>query len=109
MTTPLLRFLATETRHLEQAGLSYPEPTLGSPQGPTIVVGGHTLANYASSDYLGLATQAIRASGTRADVGIVLNWSPVYPATQSPEDIAMARLEDGTLVRWYLDALLRVE
>jgi beta-glucosidase len=64
-------------------------------------VGHHVLLSH------GLAAQAMRDSGTRADVGIVLNWSPVYPATQSVDDIAMARLEDGTLVRWYLDALLR--
>jgi glycine C-acetyltransferase len=51
----LLRFLATETRHLEQAGLSYPEPVLTTPQGPSISIGGPPLANFASSDYLGLS------------------------------------------------------
>jgi beta-glucosidase len=54
----------------------------------------------------GLASQAIRASGSEAEVGIVLNLSPVYPATASAEDAATARIDDGTLVRWYMDALL---
>jgi beta-glucosidase len=55
----------------------------------------------------GLAAQAIRSTRTRADVGIVLNMSPVYPATDSDDDAAHARLEDGRLVRWYMDALFR--
>jgi len=55
----------------------------------------------------GLAVQAIRATRTRADVGIVLNMSPVYPATDSDVDAAHARLEDGRLVRWYMDALFK--
>ena len=54
-----------------------------------------------------LASQAIRASGSRADVGIVLNMSPVYPATDSDIDAEHARLEDGRLVRWYMDALFK--
>ena len=41
------------------------------------------------------------------DVGIVLNLSPVSPATDSPADKLQASREDGLLVRWYLDALLR--
>jgi beta-glucosidase len=55
----------------------------------------------------GLAMQAIRQTGTRADVGIVLNMSPVYPATDSDLDAEHARLEDGRLVRWYMDALFK--
>jgi beta-glucosidase len=56
-----------------------------------------------------LAMQAIRASASEADVGIVLNMSPVYPATDSALDLAHARLWDGLLVRWYMDALLKAE
>jgi beta-glucosidase len=55
----------------------------------------------------GLAMQAIRQTRTRADVGIVLNMSPVYPATDSDLDVGHARLEDGRLVRWYMDALFK--
>ena len=56
-----------------------------------------------------LAMQAIRASSSEADVGIVLNMSPVYPATDSALDLAHARLWDGFLVRWYMDALLKAQ
>ena len=55
----------------------------------------------------GLSLQALRADGARAPLGIVLNLSPVQPATDSAPDQARARLEDGLLVRWYLDPLLR--
>jgi beta-glucosidase len=55
----------------------------------------------------GLAMKAIRETTTRADVGIVLNMSPVSPATDSEVDAAHARLEDGRLVRWYMDALFK--
>lgn len=54
----------------------------------------------------GMALQALRASGCKSRLGIVLNLSPVYPATDAPDDIAKARLEDGRLLRWYMDPLL---
>jgi beta-glucosidase len=57
----------------------------------------------------GLALQAIRSSRSKAAVGIVLNLAPVYSATDSRADTEQAVLEDGLLVRWYLDALLRGE
>ena len=53
----------------------------------------------------GLATQALRATGCRSPLGIVLNLSPVQPATAAPADMAQARLEDGRLLRWYMDPL----
>ncbi len=53
----------------------------------------------------GLALQALRAAGSRAKLGIVLNLSPVYPASDSEPDRTQARLEDGLLARWYLDPL----
>lgn len=53
----------------------------------------------------GLALQALRAQGGGGRLGIVLNQSPVMPATPSAEDAAAARLEDGKLVRWYMDPL----
>jgi beta-glucosidase len=55
----------------------------------------------------GLALQALRADGCRSRLGIVLNLSPIGPATDSPEDAAAARLEDGRSVRWYMDPLFR--
>lgn len=53
----------------------------------------------------GLALQALRADGCTAQLGIVLNLSPVQAATDSAADLARARLEDGLLLRWYLDPL----
>jgi len=57
----------------------------------------------------GLALQALRADGCKARLGIVLNLSPIGPATDSPEDVAAARLEDGRSVRWYMDPLFKGE
>ncbi len=55
----------------------------------------------------GLALQALRAQGSRARLGIVLNLSPVHSATESDEDKAQAHLEDGKLLRWYVDPLMK--
>ena len=55
----------------------------------------------------GLAMQALRAAGCKARLGIVLNLSPVQPATDAPADRASARLEDGRLLRWYMDPLFK--
>lgn len=54
----------------------------------------------------GLALQALRADGLRCALGIVLNQAPTHAATSDPADVAQARLEDGLLVRWYMDPLL---
>jgi len=53
----------------------------------------------------GLALQALRFEGSRAKLGIVLNLAPVQPATPSEADHTAARLEDGRLLRWYMDPL----
>jgi len=55
----------------------------------------------------GHALDALRSQGCTAPLGIVLNQSPIHPATDSPGDIAKARLDDGLTIRWYMDALLR--
>jgi beta-glucosidase len=55
----------------------------------------------------GLALQALRADGCTAKLGIVLNMAPCEPLTDSPADLAKARLEDGTNIRWYADPVLR--
>jgi beta-glucosidase len=53
-----------------------------------------------------MALQALRAERCAAPLGIVLNQAPVHAATDSPEDLARARLDDGLTIRWYMDALL---
>jgi beta-glucosidase len=55
----------------------------------------------------GLALQALRADGVGVPLGIVLNQSPIHAATDAPEDVARARLEDGFSIRWYMDPLLK--
>ena len=53
----------------------------------------------------GLALRALRADGCPARLGIVLNLAPMVPAANSPEDLAKARLEDGRLLRWFMDPM----
>jgi beta-glucosidase len=55
----------------------------------------------------GLAVQALRADGHQSKLGIVLNLSPMHAASDAPEDIAKTRLEDGRLLRWYMDPLFQ--
>jgi beta-glucosidase len=54
----------------------------------------------------GLALRELRASGCKVPLGIVLNQSPIHAATDCAADRDKMRLEDGLLVRWYMDALL---
>ena len=55
----------------------------------------------------GMAVQALRQAGVRSELGIVLNLSPIYPASESEADIQKAQLDDGLNARWYLDALFK--
>lgn len=56
----------------------------------------------------GMAIQAMRAAGTTAGLGIVLNQSPSYPADPDSEaDRRAARLADAHCNRWYMDPLFR--
>ncbi|MCV2367726.1 GH1 family beta-glucosidase [Roseateles oligotrophus] len=55
----------------------------------------------------GLALRALREQGVSAKLGIVLNLAPMHPATDSAADRAQATLEDGRLLRWYLDPLFK--
>jgi len=70
-------------------------------RGVAYQVNHHLLVSHA------LAARAIRETQSTADVGIVLNLSPVYAATDSDVDTLHAKLEDGRLVRWYMDALFK--
>ncbi|NLD73134.1 MAG: beta-glucosidase [Chloroflexi bacterium] len=57
----------------------------------------------------GLAVPAIRAASPGSEVGITLNFSPAYPASDGPEDVAAARRHDGQANRWFMDPLYRGE
>lgn len=53
----------------------------------------------------GVATGVIRANVPDAHVGIALNPTSVYPATDSKEDRDAAQRFDGYINRWFLDPL----
>jgi beta-glucosidase len=55
----------------------------------------------------GRAVRALRQEGCKAKLGIVLNLAPISPATDSAADKAQAILEDGKLLRWYMDPLFK--
>lgn len=55
----------------------------------------------------GLAMQAMRAVNCSAQLGIVLNQWTATPATGSPEDIHMAKLEYAKSVQWYMDPIFK--
>jgi beta-glucosidase len=53
----------------------------------------------------GLAVPVIRRDSAAARVGIVLNYSPAYPASDREEDILAAQMSDVVVQRTYLDPL----
>jgi beta-glucosidase len=55
----------------------------------------------------GMALKALREQGCTAGLGIVLNLSPMHPASDAPQDHAKTVLEDGLLLRWYMDPLFK--
>ena len=55
----------------------------------------------------GMALQAMRGLGLTTAMGIVLNLSPIYPASDDPLDVAKAKLDDGLILRLYMDALFK--
>ncbi|WP_431932110.1 GH1 family beta-glucosidase [Micromonospora sp. RP3T] len=57
----------------------------------------------------GLAVQALRASGVPGRIGPALNLHPCYPADETAEAAAAARLYDGYENRLYLDSVFKGE
>jgi beta-glucosidase len=55
----------------------------------------------------GQAVRAYRDIGQSGRIGIVLNLSPTYPATDADADRQAAEWSDGFLNRWFLDPVLR--
>ena len=55
----------------------------------------------------GMAVERLRAVAPKAEVGIVLNLVPGYPASPSAHDLEATRKFDGFFNRWYLDPLYR--
>jgi beta-glucosidase len=54
----------------------------------------------------GAAIKAMRAV-TTCKLGIVLNHTPSFPAEDTEADRILTRIDDGTNVRWYMDAVFR--
>jgi beta-glucosidase len=54
----------------------------------------------------GLAVPLIRDRCTDAQVGIVLNFNPAYPVTDSEADAKLTRLYHAKFNRWFLDPLV---
>ncbi len=57
----------------------------------------------------GLAVERFRAVLPGGKIGITVNLSPTYPATDTEEDRAAARRWDAVMNRWFLDPIYRGE
>lgn len=55
----------------------------------------------------GLAIQRLREITGSCELGIVLNQGPVYPISHDESVVQQAILEDGLLIRWYMDPLFK--
>ncbi|MGA0902222.1 MAG: GH1 family beta-glucosidase [Candidatus Nanopelagicaceae bacterium] len=55
----------------------------------------------------GHATRAIREVNKDVKVGVVLNFTPAIPATDSNEDLLAAQLADGFDNRWFADPVFK--
>jgi beta-glucosidase len=67
----------------------------------TVQVAHHLLLSH------GLALLAMRSTGTKVPLGIVLNQSAANPATGSAADAALAKREFARFVRWYMDPIFK--
>jgi beta-glucosidase len=57
----------------------------------------------------GLAMQVLDSTSPKTRNGIVLNFSPCYPASQNPRDIAAAQRADETFNQWFIQPVLAGE
>ncbi|MEM7378919.1 MAG: GH1 family beta-glucosidase [Pseudomonadota bacterium] len=66
-------------------------------------------ATFAAAHHLllahGLAIPVIRDHAPQADAGIVLNFTPAYPASDSEEDKKATATKDGFDNRWYVEPI----
>jgi beta-glucosidase len=54
----------------------------------------------------GRAAEVLRRDAPRAKVGVTVDLYPMYPLTDTPADVAAARLADGARNRWFLEPIL---
>lgn len=57
----------------------------------------------------GLAGERIRSAVPEADFGIVLNFTPAEPATDSPADVELTKVTHGWENEWYIHPIRRGE
>lgn len=57
----------------------------------------------------GKAVKTYREMGYKGEIGIALNMSPMYPASQEEADISAAWRHDGYINRWFADPVLKGE
>jgi beta-glucosidase len=55
----------------------------------------------------GKAVELYRSMSLASDIGITLNLTPSFPATDNPNDIEAAKLSDGFGNRWFLDPIFK--
>ncbi len=55
----------------------------------------------------GLAISALKSEAPGSDAGIVLNFSPAYPASDREEDQRAALTHDGFFNRWFADPVFK--
>ena len=53
----------------------------------------------------GLAVERLRARVPDAEVGVVLNFNPMHPASDDPADVAAAAAKDALHNRWYVEPI----
>jgi beta-glucosidase len=73
----------------------------GIKQGPALEAAHHVLLSH------GMAVPIIRANSPGSQVGIVLNFSPADPETDSEADRQAAHTHDGFFNRWFLDPIFQ--
>ena len=65
-----------------------------------LAAGHHVLLSH------GRAAEVLRRDAPAAEVGVTIDLVPMYPLTDSEEDIEAARHSDGFRNRWFLDPVL---
>ncbi|KEO81650.1 GH1 family beta-glucosidase [Tumebacillus flagellatus] len=55
----------------------------------------------------GKAVELYRSLNLAGQIGITLNLTPAYAASEAPEDAAAAHRQDGFANRWYLDPIFK--
>ena len=72
--------------------------------GRTSVADGFAAAHHLLLGH-GLAVERLRSRVPDAEVGIVLNFNPMHPASDDPADVAAAAAKDALHNRWFVEPI----